>query len=95
MEEIIKITDLRLKTSETLNKIIKDGIIGIIVSRSTPKVVILSVEDYKEKERELKELRQKIFELECMQSEKEIKQGKVSGPFESASSLIEKIKNND
>lgn len=95
MEEIIKITDLRLKTTETINKIINEQIIGVIVSRSTPKVVIQSVKDYQQKEEELKVLRQKVFELECLEAQENVQQNQVSGPFKSARSLIDKLKQDD
>jgi len=98
MEEIIKITDLRLKTKEVIDKILNQGITGIIVSRSKPQVVIQTVKDYNQKEQsyieskeELKRLRKKVFELNTLVSLKEKENGKVSGPFGSAEALFKHI----
>lgn len=102
MEEIIKITDLRLKTKEVLDKILNQGITGIIVSRSKPQVVIQTIKDYndkkqsyKESQEELKRLRKKVFELNTLVSLKEKEEGKVSGPFKSADELFKHIDLND
>ena len=42
--------------------------------------------------REVEKLRKKIFIFETLQSEKEIKEGKVDGPFKTAKELLKKIK---
>jgi len=42
--------------------------------------------------REVEKLRKKIFVFETLQSEKEVKEGKVHGPFKTAKELLKKIK---
>ena len=102
MEEIIKITDLRLKTKEVIDKILNHKITGIIVSRSEPQVIIQEINEYRRKEEEynrqkeeLLALKKKMFELECKESLKEIEEGKTSGPFYSAEELIAYVESQD
>lgn len=92
---MIKMTDLRLKTKEVINKIINNKLVAIIVSRSEPQVVIQPLEEYRNKEKEIIDLKRKVFELECIQAQKEIEENKISGPFKSGNMLIESLKDND
>lgn len=41
--------------------------------------------------RDVENLRKKIFIYETLQAEKEIKKGKVKGPFKSGREILEKI----
>ncbi len=45
-----------------------------------------------ELQKELEKLEKKIFIYETLQAEKEIKEGKVKGPFKSGREILEKIK---
>ena len=42
--------------------------------------------------REVENLKKKIFIFETLQSEKEIKAGKVAGPFKTAKELLKRVK---
>ena len=44
-------------------------------------------------QKELESLRKKIFIYETLQAEKEIKEGKIKGPFKNAKELLKHIKN--
>jgi hypothetical protein len=43
-------------------------------------------------QKELEKLRKKIFIYETLQAEREIKEGKIKGPFKSGREILEKIK---
>ncbi len=90
MLKIIKVTELRQKTAELIERVSRDKEPVIIVVRSSPKVVIEPVENYQEREKLIKELRRRNFELETLASLEEARRGLESGPFTTGNQIIER-----
>jgi len=52
-----------------------------VVVKSDRPMVVISVEEYED-------MKMKLFEMECLLAEKEVKEGDVAGPFTDVDSLV-------
>lgn len=63
--ELIKATDLRVKTREIMERVKYKGEIFLVQTFGQPTAIIIGVEEYNLLQREIKELKEKIVGSSC------------------------------